>query len=675
MPPRPHPLRSLLILSLAALAFALAQTTLIPALTELARELDTDAGGVAWTVTGYLLSAAVCTPIFGRLGDMFGKRRLLVVALAIFGAGSVVSALGTSLEVVVAGRFLQGAGGGIFPLCFGIIRDEFPREKVATGIGLISAIFGIGGGAGLILSGLIVDRLPYEWIFWLALLVVVAAAIMTWLYVPESPIRAPARIDWLGAMLMTLGLVLLLLGVSEGNEWGWSSERIVALLGAGVAVLALWTWFESRADHPLVDMRMMRRRGVWTTNVTALLVGFGMFGAFILTPQLVQAPTATGYGFGASVSEAGLFMLPSTLVMLIAGPVAGWLGSRVGSRVPVLIGTACGSRLRLAGAGALRAVADPRRPGRARARDRLLVRRDGERDRRGRRADRDGRRDRDEHDHAHDRRLAGRPDRRQHRGGAHRRGVQLPGRGRLHGGVRAVGPRDGAGVRGSPRDPSPAPPSRADRGSRLAPARLRAASVGGTSRPDSRVSRVHGVERGGTEMIGRIVLAAAVAFVAAMVAAPGVASAGGFSTVGLETPPPAGVEAGQAWEARFTLLAHGREPMRDMKPVVRIEPRGGGAARTVAAIETDVPGTYGARVAFPTAGRWSIEIAEHETVAGHAFGAVQVADGAAGGGSAGGGGLGFPGALAMALALGLLAGAAAWLAQREPSRRPAPKAG
>jgi EmrB/QacA subfamily drug resistance transporter len=339
--PRQHYNVTLAVLGISALAYAVAQTMVVPALPEIQHDLGVSPTQVTWVLTVYLLGASVATPIVGRLGDMYGKERMLLVALSLFGVGLLVSALSHSLGLLVAGRAIQGLGGAVFPLAFGIIRDEFPREKVATGIGLISAIFGIGGGAGLILSGLIVDRLPYEWIFWLALLVVVAAAIMTWLYVPESPIRAPARIDWLGAMLMTLGLVLLLLGVSEGNEWGWSSERIVALLGAGVAVLALWTWFESRADHPLVDMRMMRRRGVWTTNVTALLVGFGMFGAFILTPRLVETPTATGYGFGASVSEAGLFMLPSTLVMLIAGPVAGWLGSRVGSRVPVLIGTAC----------------------------------------------------------------------------------------------------------------------------------------------------------------------------------------------------------------------------------------------------------------------------------------------------------------------------------------------
>src|SRR4051812_28195367 len=163
--PRPKPMRSLLILGVAALSFALAQTTLIPALSDLAEQFHTDAAGVAWVLTGYLASAAVFTPVFGRLGDMFGKRRLLVVSLIIFAAGSAVSALGNTLEVVVVGRVLQGAGGGIFPLCFGIIRDEFPRDRVARSIGLISATAGIGGGVGLVVGGLLVDGASYHWIF------------------------------------------------------------------------------------------------------------------------------------------------------------------------------------------------------------------------------------------------------------------------------------------------------------------------------------------------------------------------------------------------------------------------------------------------------------------------------------------------------------------------------
>ena len=227
---RPHPMRSLLILSSAALAFSLAQTMLIPALGELTYQLDTDASGIAWVLTGYLLAAAVATPVAGRLGDMFGKRRLLVLSLLAFGLGSAVAALGSSLEVVVLGRVLQGFGGGIFPLCFGIIRDEFPREKVAGSIGLISAIFGIGGGAGLIAGGLIADHLSYHWIFWLGAISAALAAIATQIWVPESPERKPGRVDLRGAALLGAGLVMPLIAISRANDWGWGSTKTLVLI-------------------------------------------------------------------------------------------------------------------------------------------------------------------------------------------------------------------------------------------------------------------------------------------------------------------------------------------------------------------------------------------------------------------------------------------------------------
>jgi EmrB/QacA subfamily drug resistance transporter len=338
--PRPHPLRSLLILSLAALAFALAQTTLIPALTELARSLHTDASGVAWTVTAYLLSAAVCTPVFGRLGDMFGKRRLLVVALGLFASGSVVSALGHNLEIVVLGRVLQGAGGGIFPLCFGIIRDEFPREKVAGSIGLISATFGIGGGAGLILGGVITDHASYHWIFWLGAITAVLAAVATELFVPESPVRTPGRVDFRGAFVLAVGLSAPLLAIARANDWGWGSARTLGLFAVGVAILAAWVGLQRRTEEPLVDIEMLRRPPVLMTNIATLLVGFGMFGSFILIPQLAEAPSSTGYGFGLTATGAGLLMLPGALVMLVAGPLSGVLGTRYGSRLPLAMGAA-----------------------------------------------------------------------------------------------------------------------------------------------------------------------------------------------------------------------------------------------------------------------------------------------------------------------------------------------
>jgi EmrB/QacA subfamily drug resistance transporter len=333
-------MRSLLILGGAALAFSLAQTMLVPALGELTHRLDTDASGIAWVLTGYLLAAAVATPVAGRLGDMFGKRRLLVVSLVVFGAGSTIAALGSSLEVVVAGRVLQGFGGGIFPLCFGIIRDEFPRERVASSIGLISAIFGIGGGAGLIGGGLVADHLSYHWIFWLGSISAALAAIAIQLWIPESPERKPGRVDLRGAALLGVGLVLPLIAISRANDWGWGSTRTLVLIAAGVLVLAAWVAVERRTEQPLADIPTLVKPPVLMTNVATLFVGFGMFGSFLLIPQLAEAPAATGYGFGLDATGAGLLLLPGSLVMLFAGPISGGLGSRFGSKLPLALGAA-----------------------------------------------------------------------------------------------------------------------------------------------------------------------------------------------------------------------------------------------------------------------------------------------------------------------------------------------
>ena len=337
---RQHYGLTLAVLAAAGLSFALLQTMVAPALPAIQREYGASQPAVTWVLTVYLLTASIMTPILGRLGDMFGKERLLVIVLLVLGAGTLISALSTSLEVLIAGRAVQGAGGAIFPLAFGIIRDEFPRDRVGAGIGLISATFGIGGGAGLVLSGVIVDHLDYTWIFWLALVVIAAAVVATGLFIPESPIKTPAPIDWGGAALMAVGVTSVLVAVSEGSAWGWQSSRVLGLLALGALVLVVWGRHELRVPQPLVDMRMMRRRGVWTTNVTALMVGFGMFGSFLLVPALVQMHPADGFGFGATVTQAGLFLLPSSAVMLFAGPGAGWIGARFGYRTPLLIGIA-----------------------------------------------------------------------------------------------------------------------------------------------------------------------------------------------------------------------------------------------------------------------------------------------------------------------------------------------
>jgi EmrB/QacA subfamily drug resistance transporter len=342
-PARQHYNITLGVLVFAALAYALLQTMVAPALPAIQEDLGASPSSVTWVLTIFLLTGSIATPLFGRLGDMFGKERMLVYVLVVFGVGLLVAALSHSLALLIVGRAIQGVSGAVFPLAFGIIRDEFPREKVATAIGLISATFGIGGGAGLVLSGVIVDHLPYEWIFWFGLVGVAVAIVMTHLFVPESPVKTPSKIDWVGAGLMSVGLAMLLLAVSQATDWGWTAPGTLGLIAVGLVALIVLVLYERRVTQPLIDIGLMRLRAVWSTNTVALLVGFGMYSIFILIPQLAQMPKSTGYGFGATVTEAGLFMLPSTTAMLLSAPFSGALANRFGARVPLLAGVAINS--------------------------------------------------------------------------------------------------------------------------------------------------------------------------------------------------------------------------------------------------------------------------------------------------------------------------------------------
>ena len=326
------------LLAVAAVAYALLQSLVAPALLTIQEDLHTTTAGAAWILTAYLLSASVITPIAGRLGDMYGKKRVMVTVLIVLAIGTALAGLATTIGVMIVARVIQGAGGAVFPLSFAIIRDEFPRPRVPHGIAMISAILGIGGGLGIVLAGPIVEHLTYHWLFWFPLIAVVIATIGIVVFVPESPVRTRGRIDPVGAVLLAAWLVALLVPISEGANWGWTSPKTLGLFALAAALIPVWVWAESRSSAPLVDMQMMRLRQVWTTNLAALVLGFGMFASFVLVPEFVELPASDGFGFGASVTQAGIFMLPATIGMLIGGPISGRLSSTVGSRVPLMLG-------------------------------------------------------------------------------------------------------------------------------------------------------------------------------------------------------------------------------------------------------------------------------------------------------------------------------------------------
>jgi EmrB/QacA subfamily drug resistance transporter len=322
----------LAVLSLGGIAYALLQSLVVPALPEIQASLHTTESAVGWVLTAFLLSASVATPIIGRLGDMYGKERLLMIVLLMLAFGTLISAVASSLPLMILGRVIQGAGGGIFPLAFSIIRDELPTKRVPGAIGLVSSLLGIGGGAGVVLAGIITQHLSYHWLFWFPLVAILFTAYLTWRYIPESPVKTPGHVNYRAAALMTAGISGVLLGITQTSTWGWGSPKTLGLLALGALLIVAWVLEERRSAEPLVDMRMMAIRGVWTTNAVAFLIGVGMYSSFILLPELVQEPASTGYGFGASVTAAGLFLLPATIAIVVVGQMAGILERRIGSR-------------------------------------------------------------------------------------------------------------------------------------------------------------------------------------------------------------------------------------------------------------------------------------------------------------------------------------------------------
>jgi EmrB/QacA subfamily drug resistance transporter len=327
------------VLGAGVSTYSLLSSLLFPMLATFQRVLHTSQTNVTWMMTAFLLSSSISTPILGRLGDMTGKKRMFVIGLISMGVGTLLGGFATSLGVMIVARVLQGTAGGLLPLAFGIARDEFPPEKVAGTVSTLAALVAVGGGAGVALAGPIDNAFGYRWLFWFPLIITVMAALAAYLVIPESRERTTGRISWAAVFLLSGWLVALLVGISRAPAWGWGSGRVLGLIALAAVGCALWIVAETRARTPLIDMRMMRIRAVWTSNLVALLFGIGIYSMIAFLPGFVETPRSNGYGFSSSITEAGAMLLPLTLGMLFFGIVAGPLGARYGSRNVVLGGS------------------------------------------------------------------------------------------------------------------------------------------------------------------------------------------------------------------------------------------------------------------------------------------------------------------------------------------------
>lgn len=333
----------LAVLLTVAGGYSLLQSLVVPALPTLQRELHTSATGIAWLFTAFLLATCIATPLAGRYGDLLGKKRMLVVMLVGLAGGTLLCAVATTLSVMIVGRVLQGLGGAVFPLAFGVIRDEFPRNRIPFGIASMTAVLGMGGVLGIVLAGPILDKLSYHWLFWIPLIVILASLAATVLVIPESAVRAPGRMSWPSALFFSGWLVCLLFAVSKAPEWGWTSKQVFGLVAVAALLGIAWLYAERRAVHPFVDLKVLAHQGIWTSNLSAFLLGCGMYSGFVLIPQFAQAPPSSGYGFGLSVTTSGLILLPWSAAMLVSGALSSRISAARGPRRPLAIGAAIGA--------------------------------------------------------------------------------------------------------------------------------------------------------------------------------------------------------------------------------------------------------------------------------------------------------------------------------------------
>src|SRR6478609_1697857 len=325
------------VLAIAGLASSFMFTLVVPIQSKLPELLDASREDTAWVVTSTLLAAAVITPISGRLGDMYGKRRVVLALLGLMVFGSVIAALSPGIVGVVVGRTFQGAVTGVIPLGISILRDVLHEDRVDSAIALISATLGVGGALGLPISALITQYADWHVLFWVAAgLGVVVFVLVVWI-VPESVLRTAGKFDFIGAIGLAVGLVGILLAISRGNVWGWTSAPVLLCGLGGIAVLLVWGWYELRIDAPLLDLRVAARRPVLLTNIASIAMGFSLFASNVAYPQMLELPAAAG-GFGLSLLAASFVVMPAGIVMMALSPFSGRLARTVGPKLLLVLG-------------------------------------------------------------------------------------------------------------------------------------------------------------------------------------------------------------------------------------------------------------------------------------------------------------------------------------------------
>lgn len=325
-------------IALSVASLALLQSLVIPVIPLIAADFGVTADAASWTNTSWLIAAAVATPLLGRIGDLRGRRNTFLAVLAVVAIGDVVASFAPNLEVLILARVLQGVGGALFPLAFGLLRDVMPRHQLTGAIGATSAIIGIGGAAGSVLAGPLAELLGWQGIFAVPFVAAVAGILLTMMLVPPAGLRAVGRVNVLSAVLLSGWLIALLVPLSSGARWGWTSPLTLALFAAAVLLMVAWVVSELRSSEPLVDLRLMASRAIWPVNAAALLIGAAAFGFWGYLPQFLETPASSGWGLGLGVQAAGLALLPLLIGMSSVGFATGAIARVIPLRLMMALG-------------------------------------------------------------------------------------------------------------------------------------------------------------------------------------------------------------------------------------------------------------------------------------------------------------------------------------------------
>lgn len=325
---------TIVVLSLSGMAVSLQFTLPIPILPSMPHILGITSNDASWIVTATLLTSTIATPIISRMADMYGKRRMLLISLAMMALGSVIVATSSTFAIVLLGRGVQGIAAAVVPIGISLLKDKLPAERSNSAVALMSATLGIGSAMGMPLSGLISEGFGWRAVFWCTAVTGAVLVVLMLVIVSESPLRTGGRFDIAGAILLAIVLTATLLVISKVGQW--PPVALLALAVITLVGLAGWIPLQLRHKQPMVDLRTAITRPVLLTNIASFFTGIAMFSNMLLTTQQVQAPLASGHKFELTVITTGLVMLPSGIAMVVLAPLSGWLLDRFGGR-PVLI--------------------------------------------------------------------------------------------------------------------------------------------------------------------------------------------------------------------------------------------------------------------------------------------------------------------------------------------------